>query len=418
MSAEVSNNNAATTNTRESISEANTNNSITESNSHKNNNNSPTAKPDPSTAASTDPKEYIDAHDLKALSAPQLEKLEHMKKAILAKFPSHSASDYTYMRFLRARKFDVNAAVEMYVENLHWRKHNNIDNYLVHPPTEIRELVGRIAPESFHKFDKYGLPAYFLKAGKVNPNLLIRNVSLEDMTKSHIWGMEFSFQRAAESSARLGRNVDQFVNICDLQGLSMSHRQALKYIKSIAKLDNAYYPEALGKTYVINAPWIFPTIWNLVKGWIDPVTREKIHVLGSDYKELLLERFNPEDLPAEYGGKCQCAGGCIREFTEADVLQYVEQLEKKMDLSSVTIPAGKSHEITVKTEKFGGTLEYYFKSNAGEIGFTATFKGEEEKQSKIWQKHEKCAGKQPVKGSFVTDFPGIATFKFDNKHSW
>lgn len=65
-----------------------------------------------------------------------------------------------------------------------------------------------------------------------------------------------------------------------------------------------------GKFYLINAPWGFATVWAIVKRWLDPVTVSKISILGSSYQSALLEQIPAENLPAKFGGKCQCPGGC------------------------------------------------------------------------------------------------------------
>lgn len=71
-----------------------------------------------------------------------------------------------------------------------------------------------------------------------------------------------------------------------------------------------YYPESMGKFYIINAPMLFSTVWSFVKPWLDEVTVAKIAILGSSYKSALLEQVPAENLPAEFGGSCQCPGGC------------------------------------------------------------------------------------------------------------
>jgi len=41
--------------------------------------------------------------------------------------------------------------------------------------------------------------------------------------------------------------------------------------------------------FIINAPLIFTTIWSGIKLIIDKNTQDKIKILGTDYKEKLLE---------------------------------------------------------------------------------------------------------------------------------
>jgi hypothetical protein len=69
---------------------------------------------------------------------------------------------------------------------------------------------------------------------------------------------------------------------------------------------------SLGKLAVINAPSTFTIIWNVVKPWLSKETAEKVDILGSDYKDVLLDLVDPENLPSSLGGTCICAevGGC------------------------------------------------------------------------------------------------------------
>ena len=68
----------------------------------------------------------------------------------------------------------------------------------------------------------------------------------------------------------------------------------------------------LGKVAVINAPSTFTVIWNVVKPWLSKETASKVDILGSDYKDVLLDLVDPENLPSSLGGTCICAeaGGC------------------------------------------------------------------------------------------------------------
>lgn len=70
------------------------------------------------------------------------------------------------------------------------------------------------------------------------------------------------------------------------------------------------YPETMGKFYIINAPWAFTTVWAVIKPWLDEVTVKKIEILGSGYKDTLLKQIPAQNLPKEFGGLCECAGGC------------------------------------------------------------------------------------------------------------
>lgn len=63
---------------------------------------------------------------------------------------------------------------------------------------------------------------------------------------------------------------------------------------------------------IINAPASFTTIWSFIKPWLAKETLAKIDILGTDYKDVLLEQIPAENLPESLGGTCTCAeaGGC------------------------------------------------------------------------------------------------------------
>ena len=63
----------------------------------------------------------------------------------------------------------------------------------------------------------------------------------------------------------------------------------LKVLKAIIATEDNYYPERLNKYLIINAPRIFSAIWKIVRAFVDPVTREKIHIVSGNSRELLLK---------------------------------------------------------------------------------------------------------------------------------
>ena len=48
-------------------------------------------------------------------------------------------------------------------------------------------------------------------------------------------------------------------------------------VKFMIKVFEANYPESLGAVLVHKSPWIFHSIWTIIKGWLDPVVAGKVH---------------------------------------------------------------------------------------------------------------------------------------------
>jgi hypothetical protein len=117
--------------------------------------------------------------------------------------------------------------------------------------------------------------------------------------------------RLPACSRKAGKLLETCCTIMDLKGVGITSIPSVyNYVRQASAISQNYYPERLGKLYLINAPWGFAGAFSAVKSFLDPVTVNKIHILGSGYKKELLEQVPAENLPVEFGGNCSCEGGC------------------------------------------------------------------------------------------------------------
>ena len=65
---------------------------------------------------------------------------------------------------------------------------------------------------------------------------------------------------------------------------------------------------SVARLAIVNAPRGFTAIWNVMKPWIAKETAAKVTIMGSDYRDTLLEHIDPDALPARLGGTCTCGG--------------------------------------------------------------------------------------------------------------
>lgn len=109
--------------------------------------------------------------------------------------------------------------------------------------------------------------------------------------------------RLPACSRKSGSLLETCCSILDMKGVGISKAGSVYgYIKQTSAISQNYYPERLGKLYIINAPWGFSGVFSIVKGFLDPVTVQKIHVLGSGYEKELLAQIPKENLPKIFGG--------------------------------------------------------------------------------------------------------------------
>lgn len=153
---------------------------------------------------------------------------------------------------------------------------------------------------------------YIEQLGKVDLTALGKITSQERMVQNLVCEYEkMADPRLPACSRKAGCLLETSCTITDLSGVGIAKAtQVYGYLQTISAISQNYYPERLGKLYVINAPWGFSTVFNFIKRWLDPVTVNKIHILGSGYQKQLLEQIPAENLPKQFGGLCECEGGC------------------------------------------------------------------------------------------------------------
>lgn len=212
--------------------------------------------------------------------------------------------DASLLRFLRARKFDLAKAIQMFVACEDWRKLFGTDTILEDFHYHEKPLVAKMYPQYYHKTDKDGRPVYFEELGKVYLPDMLKVTTQERMLKNLVWEYEsFTQRRLPACSRKQGCLVETSCTIMDLKGISISSAyQVVGYVKEASKIGQDYYPERMGKFYLINAPFGFSTAFKLFKPFLDPVTVSKIFILGSSYKKELLKQIPPENLPLKFGG--------------------------------------------------------------------------------------------------------------------
>lgn len=357
--------------------------------------------------------------------------LSDSQQQALAKMKTHvEADDHTLLRFLRARQFVVENALDMYNKYVQYRKTSGIEQIL-HTEIPKTDLFKRLIPHSFHGFDLDGRPVYIEKTGSIDYPTVYKYFTNEELMTHHCWQMEHQIERCKEGSKLAGKVVDSVCNLIDLQNLNMSHRKAVSFIKLCAGHDQAYHPERMGRTIIVNAPWVFPFFWKLCSVFLDENTKKKIIVLGSDYKKKLRKFIPPQHLPEEYGGTCKCGDGktCVPISDISDLKKDVDPNEILNGLENVqSHKLGSKDVFEVKLEcgADGGVFEWAWKSTSKDIQFSvhASFLDEHDahKDDVKSDHREPYAVVEPEriqhhKGSFTAESKCTVTLVFDNSYS-
>ncbi|KAL0390361.1 UNVERIFIED_CONTAM: Phosphatidylinositol/phosphatidylcholine transfer protein SFH9 [Sesamum calycinum] len=281
--------------------------------------------------ASISAEEFLDEEEEKAVNAFRRTLIE---RGLL---PSRHDDYHTMLRFLKARKFDLDKTVHMWAEMLNWRKENGVDS--------IIQIATLIDVTLTFWVDKGGRPVYIERLGKIESSKLMSVTTVDRFLKYHIQGFEKAFaEKFPACSIAAKRHIYSTTTILDVHGLNwMSFgKVAHDLVMRMQAIDGNNYPEGLAAfpgtsekvsffcwymplidyshhfqtlhhMFIVNAGSGFKCLWNWAKGFLDPRTTAKIHVLGTKFQNKLLEVIDTSQLPDFLGGSCSCPDerGCL-----------------------------------------------------------------------------------------------------------
>ncbi|KAH0544011.1 hypothetical protein FGG08_001779 [Glutinoglossum americanum] len=228
-------------------------------------------------------------------------------RAVFWNMVKHDHPDGLLLRFLRARKWDVERALVMLVSTMHWRGQDmHVDDDVIKageggaleatksPDIEVKKEAEdflaqlRIGKSYLHGLDKHDRPICVIK------------VRLHRQGEQSERSLErYTVYLIETARMLLAPPVDTAALLFDMTNFSLANMDYAP-VKFMIKCFEANYPESLGIVVVHKAPWIFQGIWTIIRGWLDPVVAAKVHFTRSLEE---LEEFIPRDhIAKELGG--------------------------------------------------------------------------------------------------------------------
>lgn len=236
----------------------------------------------------------------------------HAKRIEKLKYDAESTENFS-LRFLRARKFDVEKSIKLIEECEEILKKYEADSCAAMGAEACADcdpdVLTTFYPHSQGGIDKQGRLLMWEANGAVSLAALQAAVRPDNLIKYHFWTMQNKlndfFNNSDDYPQGSGNKVVATTAVLDFDGLNMSHfsQRMFTHLKTLIGIDNVCYPEMLGKMIVVNAPRLATTGWGMIKGWLDPRTQEKIEIHGREAsKARLLELIDEGQLPVSLGG--------------------------------------------------------------------------------------------------------------------
>lgn len=221
-----------------------------------------------------------------------------------------SSHDTFLLRFLRAtmrdkssdRIFVLDAAYARLVATFEFRRLHGYAEVIARPP-EKYELFQELYPCVDVVNESTGQLVRFNYFGKFVSNLDCKIMSGEDWIKCFIFDSHGIQVILTELSKRFKREISTYVSVADASGISLiGVAGRVDFIKSMSGNAADHFPETLGRTLIIQCPWLFPKIFAVVRPFLDKDTLSKF-VLCSTIPVEEFEKLLPKkDWPKAYGG--------------------------------------------------------------------------------------------------------------------
>lgn len=262
--------------------------------------------------------------DLNALKNPD-KRRRTLDKQILA--------DFRCVRFLRARKHNVDKAEIMLRDSLIVRIAFGFDDLhdgTFRPPQWMIDYHGspivtsllRINEDAQARFDRFWLRdrenhlCMFLRNGRMSSRRVFRKCASNPtmLIKCLIWAAELvRHDLELVHIATKGKVESVVTAVIDLDGFAISEQIPVGDLVGIARrwfpLLSVSFPELLSRVRVANAPWLFASLWAALKPFIPEEVLEKIQIFPNFPLERIEKYIDHKNIPAYLGGALYSGDG-------------------------------------------------------------------------------------------------------------
>ncbi|KAK4215714.1 CRAL-TRIO domain-containing protein [Rhypophila decipiens] len=232
--------------------------------------------------------------------------------------------DATLLRFLKARQFSIDAAMEQFQES--WAIRTSVDAIRGYDTidVDIFESIRHMYPHWSGRRDKRGLPICLFDTTHLNADALARYSKqraasgLEATRQAIVFHDYLTRFVLPLCSSAAGRPISSAVYLCDVGTLTLRQTWSVRgYAQDISQLLATCYPEVIDRVYVLNASAYFARIWAVIKKWVDPRTAAKLVIVqSSEVMDTLLESMDIEDIPKQYGGRFEAKHRMVPRLDE------------------------------------------------------------------------------------------------------
>ncbi|ODN04859.1 SEC14-like protein 2 [Orchesella cincta] len=326
-------------------------------------------------------------------------------------------TDTFYLRWIRAREWQLNRAEEMLRKSIQWRKENDINCIRKWEPECASVPVDY--PIEISGFDKIGCPVVIIAFCHWDVRKGVEAGHAQEMIRHIDQALEI-FEITMKQRSTPDKPVTQISLIFDMYNLSFWQLASMKTIETILEVVRRYeanHPEILHKAYVVNASRIFNMLFNIVKPFLSPRTLDKVNIYSaqqSQWMPALMKDIEQDQLPKYFGGTAYTAIKAYQDQENSIKIRFGPQVPEHK-FTTININPEEKVLLTFDVNVPNTKLVWDFRTDYYDIEFSVY---KENLQNEPEVPYDRVSSQMlAIKGEINCKTPGQYIAEFNNTYS-
>ncbi|CAL8125543.1 unnamed protein product [Orchesella dallaii] len=327
-------------------------------------------------------------------------------------------TDTFYLRWIRAREWQLNKAEEMLRKNIQWRKENDINCIRKWEPECASVPVDY--PIEICGFDKIGCPVVIIPFCYWDVRKGVEAGLSQEMIRYIDQALEI-FEIVMKQRSTPEKPVTQISLIFDMYNLSFWQLASMKTIETILEVVRRYeanHPEILYRAYVVNASRIFNMLFNIIKPFLSPRTLDKVSIFPAQQNQwmpVLMKDIEQDQLPKYFGGTAYTAIKAYQDQEKSLKIRFLPQTPEHHQFTTININPEEKVLLTFDVNVPNSKIIWDFRTDYYDIEFSV-YKENMTHEPEV--PYDRVSSQMlSIKGEVLCKTPGQYIAEFNNTYS-
>lgn len=131
---------------------------------------------------------------------------------------------------------------------------------------------------TIHKTDKMGRPLTIVQTGQMDLPDVHKRFTDEELLLSFHYHFEMQKKITYENLDKKGYEYLDGVTLLDMEGMTLfshTYPPAMKFFEKVYYEYEHYFTGYISQVYLLNCPWIFKFLWNIISKMLSEVNKKK-----------------------------------------------------------------------------------------------------------------------------------------------